>query len=563
MIAERYRVGRLVGRGAMGMVYVGEHVRVGRRVAIKVMTDNWSRNESIRRRFEAEARAASAAGHPNVIQVLDVGELDDGRLYSVMEFIEGRDLYTLLWAEHPLSLIRACRLVRDAAFGVRAAHAQGVIHRDLKLENVMVQDLREGELVKVLDFGIAAGVITGKRATMAGMTMGTPEYMAPEQVDGVDPTVRFDIYALGVMLFELLAKRLPLEDDNPLRLLARKGNEPAPRVQTLRQDVPDSLDQLVADCLEIDPDRRPQSCEVFIERLSAIVEYLDAMVVTPTDPIAPSLPPPRASRMTRSYGDRGGAGPSAGAVRVAGQVHSTVVDPEQTNPAATVPAVLVGSQPARGAGPLAWVLVGVFGFAAIATGGALIWRESTADPGPVASAEPDVRVVSSDSLGDVGEPELLAQPDPDELDKLDELDELDDSEDLERSGASADARPNIGADEVNGPDGFAVRDEPTEVTLADVALDTRPGTAAPKPSATQACAKVRQEASDARQSHAWQSVLDATAERKCWARARDRKKLQTQAYMELGRFEDCLRTGEGLADTEVQKWVKLCSNRIE
>jgi serine/threonine protein kinase len=179
LIADRYRVGEFVGRGAMGIVYAGEHVRVGRRVAIKVLTTAWSKQAIIRQRFEAEARAASAAGHPNVIQVLDIGELPDGRLYSVMEFVDGCDLNTLLWAEGPLALDRACRLVRDAAFGVRAAHARGVIHRDLKLENVMVQSLPEGEVVKVLDFGVAAEVVMNQRATAPGVVLGTPEYMAP------------------------------------------------------------------------------------------------------------------------------------------------------------------------------------------------------------------------------------------------------------------------------------------------------------------------------------------------------------------------------------------------
>ncbi|HLT40304.1 MAG TPA: serine/threonine-protein kinase, partial [Enhygromyxa sp.] len=321
LIADRYQVGNVVGRGAMGIVYTGVHVRVGRRVAIKVLTEAWSNHPKVRERFEAEARAASAAGHPNVIQVLDVGELPDSRLYSVMEFIDGSNLYHLLWAEHPLSLTRACRLVRDAAFGVRAAHARGVIHRDLKLENVMVQSLPEGELVKVLDFGIAAGVVVQKqRATGAGMALGTPEYMAPEQVNGESPTVRFDIYALGVMLFELLSKRLPIEADNPLLLMARKGADPAPRVSTLRPEVPPALDQLIADCLEIDPDQRPQSCEEFVERLTAVLTRLESAPPPTTTLVAePGEAPPRPSRLTRAYVEREGSNVAPASVRVAGR----------------------------------------------------------------------------------------------------------------------------------------------------------------------------------------------------------------------------------------------------
>ncbi|HVI04173.1 MAG TPA: serine/threonine-protein kinase, partial [Enhygromyxa sp.] len=319
LIADRYRVGEIVGRGAMGIVYAGEHVRVGRRVAIKVLTRAWSNEASVRQRFEAEARAASAAGHPNVIQVLDVGELPDQRLYLVMEFVDGRDLNSLLWAEGPLSLARACRLVRDTAFAVRAAHARGVIHRDLKLENVMVQSLPEGEVVKVLDFGIAAGVVTAtQRATAAGMALGTPETMAPEQVDGKPPTVSFDIYALGVMLFELLTKRLPIEAEHPLMLMAIKQHQVAPRVASLRPEVSPALDQLIADSLEIDPSRRPPSCDAFLVRLNEVIATL-ADVPTKTRATMPSAPPPRPSRLTRPYVERGGTHGAVASVRVAGR----------------------------------------------------------------------------------------------------------------------------------------------------------------------------------------------------------------------------------------------------
>ncbi|WP_146659313.1 serine/threonine-protein kinase [Enhygromyxa salina] len=506
LIADRYRVGEVVGRGAMGVVYVGEHVRVGRRVAIKVLTQSWSKNAAVRQRFEAEARAASAAGHPNVIQVFDVGELPDQRLYLVMEFVDGRSLYALLWAQSPIDPVRACRLIRDASFGVRAAHAQGVIHRDLKLENVMVQSLPEGESVKVLDFGIAAGVVE-KRSTLAGMTLGTPEYMAPEQVDGAAPTVLFDIYALGVMLFELLTKRLPIEADNPLMLMALKGNEPARRVLELRPELPPALDQLIADCLEIDPSRRPPSVAVFVERLTRVLAELEAAPARAPSPIfvaTPGAPPARPSRATRPYSEMPGVAAGA-AVRVAGQPRSR--------------ALLLGS----GLGVVLLVALGVgWAFLGPRSAGTKI-----VDAAPAAAPPPD----------DQPQPQPQSQPQPQPTGQPIGPEPAPDAPANDQASANDLAQPVA---------------EPPKPAAADVQ----------PPHETARCERERTRALDGRRAHDWEQVLQATRQRECWARDRDRKKLETQAHMELGHFEDCLRTGKHLNDTEVTKWLTLCSKRL-
>ncbi|PRQ06409.1 serine/threonine-protein kinase [Enhygromyxa salina] len=502
LIADRYRVDAVVGRGAMGVVYAGEHVRVGRRVAIKVLTRAWSNDATVRQRFEAEARAASAAGHPNVIQVFDVGELPDQRLYLVMEFIDGSDLYTLLKAAPSVSLVRACRLIRDAAFGVRAAHAQGVIHRDLKLENVMVQTLPEGEAVKVLDFGIAAGVIE-KRATLVGMTLGTPEYMAPEQVDGAPPTVRFDIYALGVMLFELLTRRLPIADENPLKLMALKGHVPAARVIELRPEVPAALDQLVADCLEIDPSRRPASCDAFIERLTQVLAALEsepAPAPTTTTLIGRPSGPPRPSRATRPYVELRSAG--------------------------SEPAVLPvpATRPGRSRGVLLWVGAGLAVLGVVGVVLVLYGRPShdatIADATPIEPQPVEPPAQTDPAAHDRAKPEPEPEPEPVPV-------------------------------SVQSP----VQSPPEEP-------EPSPPTNVQAPHDTPRCEQQRTRALDGRRTHDWQRVLSATQQRECWASARERKKLETQAYMELGRFEDCLRTGKHLNDTEATKWVTLCSKRL-
>ncbi|PRP91434.1 Serine/threonine-protein kinase PrkC [Enhygromyxa salina] len=511
LIADRYRVGEVVGRGAMGIVYAAEHVRVGRPVALKVLTRAWSNKASVRDRFEAEARAASAAGHPNIIQVFDVGELPDQRLYSVMEFIEGPTLYKLLWAEHPLALTRACRLIRDAAFGVRAAHARGVIHRDLKLENVMVQVLPEGEVVKVLDFGIAAGVITRKRSTVAGMALGTPEYMAPEQVDGAEPTVRFDIYALGVMLFELLTKRLPIADENPLKLMALKGHLPAPRIVEFRPEVPAALDQLIADCLEIDPSRRPASCELFLDRLEPILAALESAPAPTTTLVAdPSTPPPRPSRLTRSYAEmRGISADEGAAVRVAGQTRGWASE------------------------PLLWLGAGLALSAALSIGLLMVGQRGR--NAELVEAEADPRRLPEEPAADEAAAGEQGRDEP----SADEPTPSEDRPPPQAPSIEPGATPATHAPEADSPAKPRAREHET-----------------PR------CKAVRERGLDSRQAHDWPAVLDAAQQRECWAHARERKKLETQAYMELGRFDDCLRAGKHVNDTEVKKWVTLCSKRL-
>ncbi|MCA9708381.1 MAG: protein kinase, partial [Myxococcales bacterium] len=280
IIAQRYRIAEPLGRGGMGTVYLAEHVTVGRKVAIKVLTHEWSEHEVVARRFKEEARAASAAGHPNIIEVFDAGELPDRRLFIVMEFLTGRSLYEELVKRGPLDLLRACRIVRDVARAVRAAHGVGIIHRDLKPDNIMLVNRGEGEVVKVLDFGISASADRTpeeQRLTIPGHALGTPEYMAPEQSKGRPPTEQFDIYALGVILYETLAGEPPFVSENVVEVLARKATEAPPRLDLRRPGLPPPLVHLVHACIEVDPARRPPSADVFLAELEPLVTALEGM----------------------------------------------------------------------------------------------------------------------------------------------------------------------------------------------------------------------------------------------------------------------------------------------
>jgi serine/threonine-protein kinase len=279
VIADRYRVLSRLGRGGMGTVYLGEHLTVGRSVAIKVLTHEWSRHEGVAARFRAEARAASAAGHPNIVEVFDAGELPDGRLFLVMEFLTGNNLFEEIQATGPMEVARACRIIRAVARAVRAAHEVGIIHRDLKPDNVMLgsrRDESDGEFVKVLDFGISASVSgePAQRLTQAGQALGTPEYMAPEQALGREATEQFDIYALGVIFFEMLHGRPPITDGNAIEIMSRKTVEPSPPLASVRADLPRRLCELVDDCLQIDPAKRPASARVFLARVEDVLRAL-------------------------------------------------------------------------------------------------------------------------------------------------------------------------------------------------------------------------------------------------------------------------------------------------
>jgi serine/threonine-protein kinase len=280
VIAGRYQLVRFVGRGAMGVVFEAEHLTVGRRLAVKVLSHEWAHDPKMSERFRAEARIASAAGHPNIVEVFDAGELDDGRPYLVMEYLDGREALQVLREEGPLEAMRACRIMRDVARALHTAHEVGVVHRDLKAENVFViRGAEGGETVKVLDFGIAArGDVASSRMTSPGVAVGTPEYMAPEQAFGARPQPAFDIYAIGVLLYELLIGSPPFTSDKPVQVLGIKAATPAPRVSEERSDVPPALVSLIAECLEIEPDDRPPTAAQIADRLDAIIDELQRPV---------------------------------------------------------------------------------------------------------------------------------------------------------------------------------------------------------------------------------------------------------------------------------------------
>jgi serine/threonine protein kinase len=271
VVGGRYFVRRLCGEGGMGRVYEAEHTDIGKRVALKILHPAYSQTPDLVERLRREARAASKISHPNVVDVTDSGTTPDGAFFFVMEYLEGIELGELIFKEGKLGLARALNIGGQICRALQAAHEVNVIHRDLKPENVLILS-RDGQrdFVKVLDFGIAksgtddekpADGKTPRRLTHPGMTMGTPEYMAPEQAAGRPADPRSDIYAAGGLMYEMLSGKPPYEGNNFMEILHKKATtQPAP-LSTLREDVPPTLDALITRTLAKDPAARPQSME--------------------------------------------------------------------------------------------------------------------------------------------------------------------------------------------------------------------------------------------------------------------------------------------------------------
>jgi serine/threonine-protein kinase len=258
MIADRYRVGAVIGRGGMGAVVAAEHVRLGERIAMKFLDPVTGKDIESLERFFREARATARIGSEHVVRILDVGTTEDGLPYIAMERLEGNDLGDeLARGQIPIQLAVDC--VLQAAEALAAAHAAGIVHRDIKPSNLWLSR-RSGEpFVKVLDFGISKLVQAEEEIhlTTTKSIFGTPAYMSPEQIRSskrVDH--RTDIWALGVVLYELLSGRLPFEADNAAGFLVAIATDPPAPLAAARADVPPELVRLVRLCLEKDPARR-------------------------------------------------------------------------------------------------------------------------------------------------------------------------------------------------------------------------------------------------------------------------------------------------------------------
>jgi len=287
VVAERYHVVKKLGEGGMGQVYLAEHVKMGRRSAIKVMNPSMTHDPDAVARFNREAANASRITHPNVCAVYDFGETPDGLIYLAMEFIEGEPLTDLIEREGALKVGRAVRIFQQTADALQAAHDLGIVHRDLKPDNIMLAKGRDGsDVVKVVDFGIAKAVggdEAGQKVTKTGLVVGTPEFMSPEQLSGDKLDGRSDLYSLALVLFRMLTGKLPFEATSVQETMIKRLTDEPTKLAISRPDLtfPPRLQPVLDHALARTPGDRYQSVAEFAADVSKAVGA--------TGPAAPAL----------------------------------------------------------------------------------------------------------------------------------------------------------------------------------------------------------------------------------------------------------------------------------
>jgi serine/threonine protein kinase len=269
-LAGKYRIEERLNAGGMGTVYRGTHVLMDKTVAIKVLRPSLAADEKIVARFSREARAASRISHPHALSVTDFGEAEDGVVFLVMEYLSGSTLKEVIRHEGPMPLARVVEIIRQVGSALDAAHEQGVVHRDLKSENIMLLGTNGPDYAKVLDFGIAkikepVGTYN-PGLTAPDLVIGTPQYMSPEQCSqSQDIDARSDIYSLGVIVYEMLVGQVPFTGESPTAIMMKHLQEPSPSVLDKRSDVPAAVGRVVTRAMAKRPDDRYLSVREMVE----------------------------------------------------------------------------------------------------------------------------------------------------------------------------------------------------------------------------------------------------------------------------------------------------------
>jgi len=344
VIADRYHVMKKLGEGGMGQVYLAEHVKMGRRSAIKVMSPAMVHDPDAIARFNREAANASRITHPNVCAVYDFGETPEGLIYLAMEFVEGEPLTDLLERDGALPLPRATAIFKQTADALQAAHDLGIVHRDLKPDNIMLARGRDGtDVVKVVDFGIAkaiGGDETGQKVTKTGLVVGTPEFMSPEQLSGDKLDGKSDLYSLALVYFRMLTGHLPFQAETVQETMIKRLTDEPKTLVEVRPDLrfPSGLQPVLDAALTRTPAERYQTVAKFADDVLGVVQLVRAT--------------------------RGGVAP---ATREVVEGRTQLVDSHETKaqaarraakPKRSLVAVLVGVIAVLGAGGGGWVLFG-------------------------------------------------------------------------------------------------------------------------------------------------------------------------------------------------------------
>ncbi|MEO6529067.1 MAG: protein kinase [Gemmatimonadaceae bacterium] len=312
IIADRYHVLKKLGEGGMGQVYLAEHVKMGRKSAVKVMNPGMVQDADAISRFNREASNASRINHQHVAGIYDFGETAEGLIYLAMEYVEGEPLTALVSRSGALPPARAAELTRQTGEALSVAHDMGIVHRDLKPDNIMITRSRDGtDCVKVVDFGIAkAANVEAQKVTRTGLVVGTPEYMSPEQLAGDPLDGRSDVYSLGLVAFNMLTGQLPFPSETVQESMIMRLTDRPRRLGEMRPetDWPAEVQAVMDHALERDTSARYASASEFGRALQAAVNGMPASVATPgrtavipnaagvpATRVSGTLPPPRAS----------------------------------------------------------------------------------------------------------------------------------------------------------------------------------------------------------------------------------------------------------------------------
>ena len=311
IIAERYHVLKKLGEGGMGQVYLAEHVKMGRKSAVKVMNPGMVNDADAISRFNREAANASRINHPNVAGIYDFGETAEGLIYLAMEFIEGESLTSLVEKNGALAPLRAADIAKQAADGLAVAHDMGIVHRDLKPDNIMIAKNRDGsDCVKVVDFGIAkAAGAENQKVTKTGLVVGTPEYMSPEQLAGDKLDGRSDVYSLALVAYNMLTGKLPFEGETAQEsMIMRLTDDPRP-LSVTKPDTswPKDVQDVMGKALQRKANDRYQKASDFgvalwqaVERMPKAVAAGATQMIGAADGATAMVPAPPKTRLDAS-----------------------------------------------------------------------------------------------------------------------------------------------------------------------------------------------------------------------------------------------------------------------
>ena len=278
LLGDRYEVGRLLGSGGMAEVFEGRDRLLARRVAIKVLLAQYARDPAFLTRFKREAQAAASLSHPNIVAVYDTG-VEQGTNFIVMEYVEGRTLREVIRNEGPLMPERAAEIASDVCNALAAAHARGLIHRDIKPGNVM---LTPDGTVKVMDFGIARAT-TSETITQTAAVVGTAQYISPEQAQGHTVDFRSDLYSLGCCLYEMLTGVVPFTGATPVAIAYRHVRDDPTPPRQLNPDVSPELEAVVLKAMAKNPDERYQTAVEMRQDLDRVVAGQDVLAGAPAE----------------------------------------------------------------------------------------------------------------------------------------------------------------------------------------------------------------------------------------------------------------------------------------